>query len=157
MQNDDKNLLDPPPPDYRIVLPDRAPEELAIQEQTQDNKSGLHHEDYITDLKPQLKNKQAIIDQVLADKRALQEKYDHLEAKSRTIPTENTRTIQGTVLRTKIVVNQLFREVLQIKGWKNIYANILIDATQNKYIRLEPIPNPIIDHQARRKPGMQTL
>jgi hypothetical protein len=45
--------------------------------------------------------------------------------------------VQGNKLRTRIVVNQVFREILTLKGSKTIYANILIDMPQNKYIRLE--------------------
>lgn len=48
-------------------------------------------------------------------------------------------SLQGNNLRTKVVVSQLFREILQLKGSKMIYANILIDVAQNKYVRLEPV------------------
>jgi acid stress-induced BolA-like protein IbaG/YrbA len=47
--------------------------------------------------------------------------------------------MQGNELRIKVVVSQLFKEILQLKGSKMIYANIIIDRTQNKYIRLEPV------------------
>ena len=47
--------------------------------------------------------------------------------------------LQGNKLRIKVIVSQLFREILNIKGSKKIYANILIDVSQNKYIKLEPI------------------
>lgn len=47
--------------------------------------------------------------------------------------------LQGNKLRIKVIVSQLFREILNIKGSKKIYANILIDVLQNKYIKLEPI------------------
>jgi acid stress-induced BolA-like protein IbaG/YrbA len=50
--------------------------------------------------------------------------------------------MQGINLKIKVIVSQLFREILNLKGSKMIYANILIDTIQNKYIRLEPIDNP---------------
>lgn len=47
--------------------------------------------------------------------------------------------LQGNTLKTKVIVSQVFREILNLKGSKKIYANILIDVSQNKYIKLEPI------------------
>ena len=62
---------------------------------------------------------QANLDKVLADKKQLEEKYRNN-------------------LRTKVVVSKIFREILALKG-SFIYANILIDLSQNKYVRLEPL------------------
>jgi acid stress-induced BolA-like protein IbaG/YrbA len=47
--------------------------------------------------------------------------------------------VQGNTLRVKVVVSDVFREVLRLKGSKIIYANVAIDVPQNKYIRLEPL------------------
>ena len=69
----------------------------------------------------------------------LEEKYKQLEAKTRVSPSNSIPSLQGNNLRTKVVVSQLFREILQLKGSKMIYANILIDVAQNKYVRLEPV------------------
>jgi hypothetical protein len=68
----------------------------------------------------------------------LEAKNIQLEAKTRNSPSNNIPALQGNNLITKVVVSQLFREILQLKGSKMIYANIIIDITQNKYIRLEP-------------------
>jgi hypothetical protein len=54
-------------------------------------------------------------------------------------PSNQIPVVQGNTLRTKVVVNQMFREIINLKGSKVIYANIVIDATQNKYEKLEPI------------------
>jgi hypothetical protein len=63
---------------------------------------------------------------------------EQLEAKTKNSPSNNILAEQGNNLITKVVVSQLFRQILQLKGSKMIYANIIIDITQNKYIRLEP-------------------
>ena len=68
-----------------------------------------------------------------------EEKYKQLQAKARVSPTNNFPVLQGNTLKTRIVVNPLFREIIQLKGSKVIYANIVIDISQNKYVRLEPL------------------
>ena len=78
-------------------------------------------------------------DNALTDKRHLKEKNKQLEAETRVLPTNDNPKLQGNNLRTKVVISQLFREILGLKGSKMIYANILIDVSQNKYIKLEPI------------------
>jgi hypothetical protein len=80
-----------------------------------------------------LENTRSNLDQTI------EEKYKQLEAKTRVSPSNTIPGVQGSNLRTKVVVAQIFREVLALKGSKMIYANILIDLTQNKYIRLEPL------------------
>jgi hypothetical protein len=85
-----------------------------------------------------LENTRSRLDQTIEDKKQLEEKYKQLEAKTRVSPSNSISGVQGNNLRTKVVVAQIFREVLVLKGSKMIYANILIDLTQNKYIRLEP-------------------
>jgi hypothetical protein len=47
--------------------------------------------------------------------------------------------MQENKLKTKIVLNHLFREILPLKGARVIYANIVIDLSQNKYVGLEPL------------------
>jgi hypothetical protein len=54
------------------------------------------------------------------------------------LPSNKLPALQGNTLRTKVVVNQMFREILALKGSKEIYANVVIDVSQNKYVRLEP-------------------
>jgi len=46
--------------------------------------------------------------------------------------------MQGNTLRTIIVVSQIFREALQLKSSKLVYANIITDVSENNYVRLEP-------------------
>jgi hypothetical protein len=82
---------------------------------------------------------QGDLDQALTDKKSLEEKYKQLEARTRVSPSNNFPHYLGNTLRTKIVVNQVFREILILKGSKVIYANVVIDISQNKYIRLDSI------------------
>jgi hypothetical protein len=93
-------------------------------------------------LKLKLENALINLNNALTDKRHLEEKYKQLEAKTRVSPSNSIPVLQGNTLRTKVVVSQLFREMLQLKGSKMIYANILIDVLQNKYVKLEPIDDP---------------
>jgi hypothetical protein len=74
-----------------------------------------------------------------ADKRNFEEKYKQLEARTRVSPSNNFPALSGNMLRTKIVVNQVFKELLVLKGSKVIYANVVIDMSQNKYVKLEPL------------------
>jgi hypothetical protein len=69
----------------------------------------------------------------------IEEKNIQLESKTIISPSISIPAMQGNELRIKVVVSQLFKEILQLKGSKMIYANIIIDRTQNKYIRLEPV------------------
>jgi hypothetical protein len=93
----------------------------------------------IEDLKIQLDNEKNKSNELITQNKALEEKYKQLEARTRVSPSNSIPTVQGNTLRVKIVVNQVFREMLQLKGSKMIYANIVIDTSQNKYVRLEPI------------------
>jgi hypothetical protein len=127
VQNDDKNLLELPQPE---VI---------------DHDETIQLEDTILtpqDLKLKLENALINLNNALTDKRHLEEKYKQLEAKTRVSPSNSIPVLQGNTLRTKVVVSQLFREMLQLKGSKMIYANILIDVLQNKYVKLEPIDDP---------------
>ena len=119
VQNDDKNL-----PELR------QPEVIDHDEtiQLKDTKRTTQ------DLNLKLEN-----DNALTDKRHLKENSKQLEAETRVLLTNDTPKLQGNNLRTKVVVSQLFREILGLKGSKMIYANILIDVSQNKFIKLEPV------------------
>jgi hypothetical protein len=71
--------------------------------------------------------------------RNLEEKYRQLEARITVQPSNNFPASQESILRTRVVVNQIFRNILQLKGSKVIYANVVIDIHQNKYVRFEPL------------------
>lgn len=119
VQNDDKNLPELPQPE--VIDHDETIQLKDTKRTTQD-------------LNLKLEN-----DNALTDKRHLKEKNRQLEAETRVLPTNDNPKLQGNNLRTKVVVSQLFREILDLKGSKMIYANILIDVSQSKYIKLEPI------------------
>lgn len=119
VQNDDKSL------------PELAQPEVIDHDETIQLKDKKHT---TQDLNLKLEN-----DNALRDKRHLKEKNKQFEAETRVLPTNNTPKLQGNNLSTKVVVSQLFREILDLKGSKMIYANIIIDVSQNKYIKLEPI------------------
>jgi hypothetical protein len=93
----------------------------------------------IEDLKIQLDNANSKISELTTQNKALEEKYKQLEGRTTVSPSNSIPAVQGNTLSVKIVVNQVFREMLQLKGSKRIYANILIDTSQNKYVKLEPI------------------
>jgi hypothetical protein len=119
VQNDDKNLPE-------LTQPEVTDHDETIQ--LKDTKRTTQ------DLNLKLEN-----DNALTDKRHLKEKSKQLEAETRVLQTNVTPKLQGNNLRIKVVVSQIFREILDLKGSKMIYANILIDVSQNKYIKLEPI------------------
>jgi len=124
VQNDDKNLPELPQPE--VIDHDETI-------QLEDTKLTTQ------DLNLELENELINLDNALTDKRHLKEKNKQLEAETRVLPSNDFPMLQGNHLRTKVMVSQLFREILNFKGSKMIYANILIDVSQNKYIKLEPI------------------
>jgi hypothetical protein len=126
------NIPSIPAPDYKIVVPDQVIEEE--QEQLTQQQQEYKPEYALEDLRSQVESYKSQIEELTADKKNIEEKYKQLEAKTSVSPA-----VQGNNLRTKVVVAQIFREVLALKGSKMIYANILIDLTQNKYVRLEPL------------------
>jgi hypothetical protein len=126
------NIPSIPAPDYKIVVPDQVIEEE--QEQSTQQQQEYKPEYALEDLRSQVESYKSQIEELTADKKNIEEKYKQLEAKTSVSPA-----VQGNNLRTKVVVTQIFREVLALKGSKMIYANILIDLTQNKYVRLEPL------------------
>jgi hypothetical protein len=131
------NIPSIPAPDYKIVVPDQVIEEE--QEQLTQQQQEYKPEYALEDLRSQVESYKSQIEELTADKKNIEEKYKQLEAKTRVSPSNSIPAVQGNNLRTKVVVEQIFREVLALKGSKMIYANILIDLTQNKYVRLEPL------------------
>ncbi|CAN5156367.1 hypothetical protein BH18THE2_BH18THE2_18900 [soil metagenome] len=136
---------DIPAPDYKVVVPDRLLNEVITeghQEQQQITETDTprfdaYKQDYaIEDLKSQLDTSKENVELLTLRNKELEK--IQLEAKTRNSPSNNIPAVQGNNLITKVVVLQLFREILQLKGSKMIYANIIINTTQNKYIRLEP-------------------
>ena len=121
MQKNSNNLPDLHLPDYRTAVLGQEQEKLQIESYQQNYAA--------EDLRLQL-------DQA---SNKIEEKNIQLEAKTIISPSISIPAMQGNELRTKVVVSQLFKEILQLKGSKMIYANIIIDRTQNKYIRLEPV------------------
>jgi DNA polymerase III alpha subunit (gram-positive type) len=126
------NIPSIPAPDYKIVVPDQVIEEE--QEQLTKQQQEYKPEYALEDLRSQVESYKSQIEELTADKKNIEEKYKQLEAKTSVSPA-----VQVSNLRTKVVVAQIFREVLALKGSKMIYASILIDLAQNKYVRLEPV------------------
>lgn len=143
-QNDDKNVPVLPAPDYDIISidQDKVLDEITQEKQEQTEKFNSYKQDYaLEDLRSQLDSSKETVE-ILTLKNKELEKYKELEDETKLSPTNSIPTLQGNNLRTKVIVSQIFREILNLKGSKMIYANILIDVSQNKYIRLEPIDTP---------------
>jgi hypothetical protein len=136
------------PTDYSVVIPEEVIEEETKQSEQEDTepvnrvfeKQELKPNYEIENLKMQLDNANNKVTELTTQNKNLEEKYKQLEARTRVLPSNICTAIQGNTLRTKIVVNQLFKEILYLKGLKEIYVNVVIDVSQNKYIRLEPLP-----------------
>lgn len=100
VQNDDKNLTELPQPeviDHNETI------------QLEDTKLTTH------DLKLKLVTALINLDNALTDKRHLEEKYKQLEAKTRVSPSNSFPAMQGNDLRTKVVVSELYRAILNLK------------------------------------------
>lgn len=143
-KNDDDNVPNIPPPDYNIVTTDQAIDEVTKEiqpKQEQEASSKEFKSEYgLEALRVELEDNKKQLAQERENRKQAEEKIEQLEAKTRGIsPTNNFPALQGNILRTRIVVNPLFREVIGLKGSKAIYANIIIDMSRNKYIRLEPL------------------
>jgi hypothetical protein len=125
------------PTDYKIVVPDQVLEEETEQLQQEQEHTSETLEtkpDYEGEsLKMQLDIASNKVTELTAQVKNLEEKYKKAEARNRVSPGNNSPVLQGNTLKTKIVVNQVFREIL-LKGLKEIYANVVIDVSQNKYI-----------------------
>jgi hypothetical protein len=133
-QIDDNNVPQLAAPDYKEVIPDQVLDEVTQEQQTENIDN--YKPDYaLEDLRAQLNNAYSKNNYSTAQVKTLKEQ---LEAKTRNPPCNNIPAVEGNNLKTKVVVSQLFKDILQLKGSKMIYANIIIDTTQNKYIRLEP-------------------
>jgi hypothetical protein len=135
----DKRDINVPAPDYSIVVPDQVIDEVINEQEQPEAIEALRPNYEVEELKLKVDTLQDNLDQERADKKQLEEKYKQLEAKTRVPPTNNIPAVQGNTLRTKVVVSDVFREILKLKGSKGIYANVVIDTSQNKYIRLEPL------------------
>jgi hypothetical protein len=123
---------------YKVVVPDQVLEETKQFEQEQEqsevfetHKPEPNYE--VENLRLELDNAKNKITELTTQNKLWEEKYKQ-SAKTRTLPA-----VQGNILRTKIVVNQLFREILPLKGARVIYANIVIETSRNKYIKLDPL------------------
>lgn len=134
------------PTDYKVVVPDQVLEEETkeLQQKQEPTTEALEtletKPDYEGEnLKMQLDIANNKVTELTTQIKNLEEKNKQLEARTRASSSDICTALQGNYLRTKIVINQLFREILYLKGSKVIYANVLIDPAQNKYIRLEPI------------------
>lgn len=139
------------PTEHKILSQDL--EEITQEQQAKEQGQEQQEEDSILEdlAKPQVSDfakeelelqldvTQMNLDRAEEDKKQLEEKYKQLEARTRVSPSNYIPAVKGNNLRTKVIVAQIFREVLALKGSKMIYANILIDITQNKYVRLEPV------------------
>ena len=132
-QNDSKNVPSIPAPEYNIIPLDRNKVDGELSE------AQVEKDHQIEDLRRQLVNVENKYNDLVAQVITLEEKCNQLEAKITVLPSDNTPASKEKNQKTKVVVSDLFREVLKLKGSHKIYANIEIDKSQNKYIRLEPL------------------
>lgn len=140
-----KDVPQIPAPDYKIVVPDQVIEQEQAQLKQQQEQTEEYKPDYaLEDYRLQIETYKSQVEELTADKKNLEEKYKQLEAKTRTSSSNYIPAAQGNNLRTKVVVAQIFREVLALKGSRVIYANVVMDISQNKYVKLEPLWIPRI-------------
>jgi len=132
-QIDDNNVPQIAAPDYKVVIPDQVLDEVTQEKQTE-NFDNYKQDNALEDLRVQLNNTKSKNNDLAARIKILEEQ---LEAKTRNSPSNNIPEVQENNLK-KVIVSQLFREIMHLKASKMIYANIIIDTTQNKYIRVEP-------------------
>jgi hypothetical protein len=121
------------------VIPAQVIDEVINELEHSETAEALKPNYEVEELKLRVDTLQSDLDQERADKKQLEEMYRQLEAKTRLSPSNQIPAVLGNTLRIKVVVSDVFREVLRLKGSKIIYANIVIDTSQNKYIRLEPL------------------
>lgn len=133
-QIDDNNVPQIAAPDYKVVIPDQVLDEVTQEKQTE-NFDNYKQDNALEDLRVQLNNTNSKNNDLAARIKILEEQ---LEAKTRNSPSNNIPEVQENNLKTKVIVSQLFKDILKLKGSKMIYANIIIDTTQNKYIGIEP-------------------
>ena len=152
---DENNVPEIPVPGYDSVVPEQVIDIVAQeqeQQQVQEQRSEVFEKQKpnyeVEQLKLQLDTTQANLDQSIANQKNL-EKFKPLEAQARLSLTNTILPVNGNTIRVKVVVSNVFREVLALKGSKVIYANIVIDTRQNKYVKLEPIVVEITGIQNR--------
>ena len=140
------------PTDYKVVIPDWVLEEetkqLEREQKQQEDTESVNEvfEEFnqqpnyeVENLKIRLDNARNKITELTIKNRNLEERYKQLKARTTVQPSNNVPAPQGSILRTKIVVNPFFRDVIHLKGSKATYANTIINTSQNKYVRLEPL------------------
>jgi hypothetical protein len=152
---DENNVPEIPVPGYDSVVPEQVIDIVAQeqeQQQVQEQRSEVFKKQKpnyeVEQLKLQLDTTQANLDQSIANQKNL-ENFKPLEALARLSPIYTILPVNGNTIRIKVVVSNVFREVLALRGSKVIYANIVIDTRQNKYVKLEPIVVEITGAQNR--------
>jgi hypothetical protein len=152
---DENNVPAIPVPGYDSVVPEQVIDIVAQeqeQQQVQEQRSEVFKRQKpnyeVEQLKLQLDTAQANLDQSIANQKNL-ENFKPLEAQARLSPIYTILPVNRNTIRIKVVVSNVFREVLALKGSKVIYANIVIDTRQNKYVKLEPIVVEITGAQNR--------
>jgi hypothetical protein len=136
------------PTDYSVVIHEEVIEEETKQSEQEDTepvnrvfeKQELKPNYEGENLRKRLDTANNKVTELTTQIKNLEEKNKQLEARTRASSSDIYTAIQGNTLKTKIVINQLFREILYLKGSKEIYANVVIDVAQNKYLKLEPLP-----------------
>ena len=113
------------PTDYKVVIPDWVLEEetkqLEREQKQQEDTESVNEvfEEFnqqpnykVENLKIQLDNARNKITELTIQNKNLEERYKQLKARTTVQPSNNVPALQGNILRTKIVVNPFFREVI---------------------------------------------
>lgn len=96
---------------------DKVLDEITQEQQEQTKKYNSYKQDYaLEDLRSQLDSSKETIEILTLKNKELEEKYKELEAKARVPPSNNIPMLEGINLRTKVIVSQIFREILNLKG-----------------------------------------
>jgi hypothetical protein len=107
------------PKDLEEILQEQQKQEDSELEPSPYEELKTQEPDYaIEDLKIQLDNEKNKNNELITQNKALEEKYKQLEARTRVSPSNSIPTVQGNTLRVKIVVYQVFSEILRLKGSK---------------------------------------
>lgn len=94
-KNDDNNVPEIPAPDYDIVVPEQVVNEVIDEQEHSEAIEALKPNYEVEELKLRLDTTQANLDQALADKKNIEEKYKQLEAKTRLSPSNQIPAVQG--------------------------------------------------------------
>lgn len=86
-KNEDNNVPQIPAPDYDIVVPEQVVNEVIGEQEHSEANEALKPNYEVEELKLRLDTTQANLDQALADKKNIEEKYKQLEAKTRLSPS----------------------------------------------------------------------